>query len=155
MDVPPEGGRVLSSALLLLTSTLELKGPVPGGFPSVTIALSHSFMSFVKCHYSPLTTLSKRTLAPVDSAPYPALYQCSSCIIFYMTTHYIFLHGVYSRAENTEVNTMYNNPCFHRVYSQCEGLTMKSAAMSVSEAMPFFGVGLFCAVLISDGFDIY
>lgn len=32
-------------------------------------------------------------------------------------------------AENTEVNTMYNNPCFHRVYGQCEGLTMKKNVM--------------------------
>lgn len=30
-----------------------------------------------------------------------------------------------------------------------------TAAMSVSEARPFFGAGLFCAVLISDGFDFY
>lgn len=32
-------------------------------------------------------------------------------------------------AENTEVNTMYNNPCFHRVRGQYEGLTMKKNAM--------------------------
>lgn len=32
-------------------------------------------------------------------------------------------------AENTEVNTTYNNPCFHRVHGQYEGLTMKKNAM--------------------------
>lgn len=30
-----------------------------------------------------------------------------------------------------------------------------TATMSVFEAMPFFGAGLFCAVLISNGFDFY
>lgn len=32
-------------------------------------------------------------------------------------------------AENTEVNTMYNNPYFHRVYGQYEGLTIKKNVM--------------------------
>lgn len=32
-------------------------------------------------------------------------------------------------SENTEVNTMYNNPCFHWVYGQYEGLTMKKNVM--------------------------
>lgn len=32
-------------------------------------------------------------------------------------------------AENTEVNTTYNNPCFHRVHGQYEGLTTKKNAM--------------------------
>lgn len=35
------------------------------------------------------------------------------------------------------------------------GTDFSTAAMSVFEAMSFFGAGLFCAVLISDGFDFY
>lgn len=189
----PEGGRALSSALLLLTSTLELKSPVPGGFPFSYNCPVTSFMSFVKCHYSPLTTLPKGTLAPVGSAPYPALYQFPSCIIFYMTTLYIFLHG---QSLTLTINSMETGIIVHCVYfcvlcpGMCSGscrpiitehtskgmnlafrfvlalsshgsgcLLMSSdfskATMSVFEAMPFFGAGLFCAVLISDGFDFY
>lgn len=72
---------------------LELKGPLPGGFPFSYNCPVTSFMSFVKCHSSPLTTPPKGTLAPVGSAPSPALYRFPSCIIFYMTTHCVFLHG--------------------------------------------------------------
>lgn len=61
---------------------LELKGPLPGGFPFSYNCPVTSFMSFVKCHSSPLTTPPKGTLAPVGSAPSPALYRFPSCIIF-------------------------------------------------------------------------
>lgn len=91
-----------------LISTLELKGPVPGGAPFSYNCPVTSFPSFVKCHYSPLTTL-----APVGSAPYLALYRFPSCIIFDMTTHYIFLYG---QSLILTINSMEIGIIVHCVY---------------------------------------